>query len=140
MNGDFDEDEDPDFEPDEKPVEITGDDLDNLIHMLGVSGKHKNGYRNYFIAGGKDVDSMERLRAAGFVVRNEGYTQARCGHEWPGQGHQGWPNVCTLEAGHSGVHLNIDTLQFVAREELCCCKRHVLNGRLQQHNSSRATN
>lgn len=54
--------------------QITGEDLDNLIHMLGVSPKHMNGYRNYFMAGGKDIESMERLRAAGFVVRNEGYT------------------------------------------------------------------
>lgn len=72
MRGDFDEDEDPDFEPDDQ--QITGYDLDNLVHMLGVSGRHKNGYRNYFIAGGKDVESMERLRAAGFVVKNDGYT------------------------------------------------------------------
>jgi hypothetical protein len=54
--------------------EITGYDLDNLIHMLGVSGRCKNGYRNYFIAGGDDIASMERLRAAGFVAKNEGYT------------------------------------------------------------------
>lgn len=53
--------------------EITGYDLDNLIHMLGVDGRHKNGYRNYFVAGGDDIASMERLRAAGFVVKNERY-------------------------------------------------------------------
>lgn len=56
------------------PAQLQDEDLDNLTHMLGVSKKHKKGYRNYFVAGGKDVLSMERLRAAGFVVRNEGYT------------------------------------------------------------------
>lgn len=52
---------------------ITADDLDNLRHMLGVSDRCRRGYRNYFVAGGDDVASMERLRAAGFVVRNEQY-------------------------------------------------------------------
>jgi len=52
---------------------ITADDLDNLRHMLGVSDKHRRGYRNYFVAGGKDVESMERLRESGFVVKNERY-------------------------------------------------------------------
>ena len=52
---------------------ITVDDLDNLRHMLGVSDRTPRGYRNYFVAGGKDVESMERLRAAGFVVKNDGY-------------------------------------------------------------------
>jgi hypothetical protein len=52
---------------------ITVDDLDNLRHMLGVSERHRRGYRNYFVAGGKDVASMERLREAGFVFKNERY-------------------------------------------------------------------
>jgi hypothetical protein len=52
---------------------INADDLDNLRHMLGVSERSPRGYRNYFVAGGKDVDSMERLRTAGFVVKNEAY-------------------------------------------------------------------
>jgi hypothetical protein len=52
---------------------ITVYDLDNLRHMLGVSQKHPKGYRNYFVAGGDDVRSMERLREAGFVVLNENY-------------------------------------------------------------------
>jgi hypothetical protein len=52
---------------------ITVYDLDNLRHMLGVSEKHRRGYRNYFVAGGNDVASMERLREAGFVVKNERY-------------------------------------------------------------------
>lgn len=52
---------------------ITTDDLDNVRHMLGVSDRCRRGYRNYFVAGGDDVASMERLRAAGFVVKNEGY-------------------------------------------------------------------
>jgi hypothetical protein len=93
MRGDFDEDEFGD-EAEPEPTgnvavrasdtgstgqvtnspEITGDDLDNLFHMLGVSKKHRKGYRNYFVAGAADVPSMERLRAAGFVVKNEGYT------------------------------------------------------------------
>jgi len=52
---------------------ISADDLDNLRHMLGVSERSRSGYRNYFVAGGKDVESMERLRVAGFVVKNERY-------------------------------------------------------------------
>jgi hypothetical protein len=48
-------------------------DLDNLRHMLGVSEKSPRGYRNYYVAGGDDVQSMERLREAGFVVKNERY-------------------------------------------------------------------
>lgn len=52
---------------------ITADDLDNLRHMLGVSERCRSGYRNYFVAGGCDVASMERLRAAGFVVLNQRY-------------------------------------------------------------------
>lgn len=54
------------------PAEIVND-LDNLRHMLGVSERTPRGYRNYFVAGGNDVESMERLRAAGLVVRNENY-------------------------------------------------------------------
>lgn len=52
---------------------ITAGDLDNLRHMLGVSESNRRGYRNYFVAGGGDVASMERLLACGFVVRNETY-------------------------------------------------------------------
>jgi hypothetical protein len=52
---------------------ITVEDLDNLRHMLGVAERHRRGYRNYFVAGGDDVASMERLREAGFVVKNEHY-------------------------------------------------------------------
>jgi len=54
-------------------AKLTVDDVENLRHMLGVSEKHPQGYRNYFVAGGDDVASMERLRANGFVVRNERY-------------------------------------------------------------------
>lgn len=55
----------------DRPVgEITVDDLDNLRHMLGVTPKTPRGYRNYFVAGGADVASMERLRELGFVVKN----------------------------------------------------------------------
>ena len=54
--------------------QITSDDLDNLRHMLGVTERTRRGYRNYFVAGGKDVDSMERLRSAGFVVKDERHT------------------------------------------------------------------
>lgn len=52
---------------------VTADDLDNLRHMLGVSERCRRGYRNYFVAGGDDVASMERLCAAGFVTKNEHY-------------------------------------------------------------------
>lgn len=62
--------------------QITVDDLDNLRHMLGVTAKSRKGYRNYFVADGKDVDSMERLRVAGFVFKNAAYTlsDAPCYH------------------------------------------------------------
>ena len=47
-------------------------DMDNLRHMLGV-GSHINKrdwcYRNYFNAGGKDLESMQRLVAAGLAER-----------------------------------------------------------------------
>lgn len=61
---------------------ITADDLDNLRHALGVSPKTPRGYRNYFVAGGKDVESMERLVAVGFMVKNERYnlSDAPCYH------------------------------------------------------------
>lgn len=52
---------------------ITADDLDNVRHMLGVSERCRRGYRNYFVAGGADVASMERLCAAGFVIQNKQY-------------------------------------------------------------------
>lgn len=52
------------------------EDMDNLRHMLGVSQRTPRGYRNYFVAGGKDVASMERLRTRGLVVKNEGYRQS----------------------------------------------------------------
>jgi hypothetical protein len=48
-------------------------DLDNLRHMLGITSKTPRGYRNYFVAGGKDTESMERLRLAGLVVQNQHY-------------------------------------------------------------------
>ena len=64
---------------------ITADDLDNLRHMLGVSERCRRGYRNYFVAGGDAVASMERLRAAGFVVKNEQYNLSLgpCYHATP---------------------------------------------------------
>ncbi len=52
---------------------ITADDLDNVRHMLGVSDRCRRGYRNYFVAGVDNVASMERLREAGFVIKNERY-------------------------------------------------------------------
>lgn len=52
---------------------ITADDLDNLRHMLGVSERTPRGYRNYFVAGADSVPSMERLRGAGFVTKNDCY-------------------------------------------------------------------
>jgi hypothetical protein len=54
-------------------VWLNADDLDNLRHMLGVSDRCRRGYRNYFVAGADDVPSMERLVAAGFVVKNHAY-------------------------------------------------------------------
>jgi hypothetical protein len=48
------------------------EDMDNLRHMLGAGSdipKRNWGYRNYFNAGGKDLESMERLVAAGLAER-----------------------------------------------------------------------
>jgi hypothetical protein len=45
-------------------MDLTVDDMDNLRHMLGVSLK---------TAGGKDVESMERLCRAGLAVKNGRY-------------------------------------------------------------------
>lgn len=53
---------------------IRPDDVELLRHMLGVTEPHPRGYRNYFVAGEGDVAAMERLRAAGLVVKNERYS------------------------------------------------------------------
>jgi len=53
-------------------LDLTGNDLDNLRHMVGAVSnvaKRNWGYRNSFAAGEDDVPSMERLLDAGFVVR-----------------------------------------------------------------------
>lgn len=52
---------------------LTVDDLDSLRHMLGVEQRTPRGYRNYYVAGAGDLQSMERLRAHGFVVKNDHY-------------------------------------------------------------------
>jgi hypothetical protein len=54
-------------------MNIEPEDIDNLRHMLGVDDRHPKGYRNYFVAGGSDVESMERLRTAGLVFKNGRY-------------------------------------------------------------------
>lgn len=54
------------------PGTVTEEDLDNIRHMLG-SERVPGGFRNYFVAGSDNVASMERLRAAGLVVKNERY-------------------------------------------------------------------
>jgi hypothetical protein len=52
---------------------VTEYDLSCLRHMVGASEgvpKRDHGYRNHFAAGSKDqFESMERLLAAGFVVK-----------------------------------------------------------------------
>lgn len=53
---------------------LSVDDMDNLRHMLGVSERCPRGYRNYFVAGGEDVASMDRLLARGLVIKNERYS------------------------------------------------------------------
>jgi hypothetical protein len=57
--------------------QLTVDDLDNLRHMLGVEKRTPRGYRNYFVAGADNVPSMERLRAHGFVIKNDGYRASK---------------------------------------------------------------
>jgi len=47
-------------------------DFDNMKHMTGCDPRYpkKNwGFRNHFVPGGKDIESMERLEKAGYVVR-----------------------------------------------------------------------
>lgn len=67
------------------PEGLNSYDMENLRHMLGVSEKHPRGYRNYFVAGGEDVASMERLRAHGLVVKNDSYglSADACYHATP---------------------------------------------------------
>lgn len=53
---------------------VTDSDVQNLKHMLGAQkhiSKRNWGYRNHFCAckSGEDFDSMQRLEAAGLVVR-----------------------------------------------------------------------
>lgn len=55
-------------------IEVTAEDLDNVRHMTGaVSNVSKRnwGYRNHYCAckEGPDMASMERLKAAGYVVQ-----------------------------------------------------------------------
>ncbi len=50
---------------------VTNADRDKLRHMLGVRDESPKGYRNYFVAGPCDVPSMERLRAVGFVTKDD---------------------------------------------------------------------
>jgi hypothetical protein len=50
---------------------ITESDVEHLRHMLGMREGTRRAYwgtRNHFAAGGRDIDSMERLRANGLVV------------------------------------------------------------------------
>ncbi len=53
-------------------MSITPKDMSNLKHMLGV-GSHINkrnwGFRNHFLPGGTDIESMERLESEGFVCK-----------------------------------------------------------------------
>lgn len=44
-------------------------DLEKVRHMLGVSPRTPDGYRNHFVAGADDVAAMERLRDLGLVVK-----------------------------------------------------------------------
>jgi hypothetical protein len=53
---------------------ITVGDLDNLRHMVGAASRTP-GFRNHFAPGGKDVDSMLRLEAAGLVIRGRRYEE-----------------------------------------------------------------
>ena len=51
---------------------VTDDDMHSLRHMLGVSEQKRKstwGYRNYFAAGAGQIESMERLVSAGYVMR-----------------------------------------------------------------------
>lgn len=62
---------------------ITADDLDNLRHMLGCEPERARkswGFRNCFVAGESDVPSMERLAAAGFVVKGRLVNQDQSYH------------------------------------------------------------
>lgn len=51
---------------------VTDEDMESLRHMLGASvhiKKSRWGYRNYFAAGAGQVESMERLVAAGYAFK-----------------------------------------------------------------------
>lgn len=58
-------------------------DYDNLKHMTGCSSRYMKkewGFRNHFAPGGKDVESMERLESAGYVVRGSRYHETNYFH------------------------------------------------------------
>lgn len=55
---------------------VSDDDLEKLRHMLGATvdnPKRYWGYRNHFLPGGKDIDSMQRLEQSELVIRGRTY-------------------------------------------------------------------
>jgi hypothetical protein len=74
---------------------MTKEDMDNLRHMLGAQPhipKQQWGFRNFFLPGGIDVQSMERLEAAGLVSKGRVYLDTYYYH--------------ATEAGCAAIRLN----------------------------------
>lgn len=46
---------------------MTKRETQKLRHMLGVTSRTPNGYRNYFVAGGDDVPLMAQMVESGLV-------------------------------------------------------------------------
>lgn len=58
------------------PQGLTAADIDNLRHMLGATDGYPEeqwGWRNHFACGDAHVRSMNRLLAAGLVIRGYPY-------------------------------------------------------------------
>lgn len=58
-------------------------DFENLNHMTGCQPRYPKkdwGFRNHFAPGEKDIESMERLESAGFVIRGRKYYQTHFFH------------------------------------------------------------
>jgi hypothetical protein len=64
-------------------MDLDKNDLDNLTHMLGAQShipKRDWGYRNFYAASLGDVPNMEKLIAAGLVIKGRKYCDSHYYH------------------------------------------------------------
>ena len=67
----------------ERKALLSDADIENLRHMLGIGShikKRQWGYRNHFVPGGADIQSMERLELAGLVRKGRPYEDTHYYH------------------------------------------------------------